>query len=106
MKEVLAKFNVRSVGSHNQYKALLHIFMQILTPEAAQAEIINKYFTSPGTVLPLPSFDQSVQHLPQHSPGKHKHRESPLGRTTNTHAIQFLKVFLKVEKDKETEREH
>ena len=41
--------------------------MQILTPEAARAEIINKDFTSPETVLSLPSFDQSVQHLPQHS---------------------------------------
>ena len=41
--------------------------MQILTPEAARAEIINKDFTSLETVLPLPSFDQSVQHLPQHS---------------------------------------
>ena len=41
--------------------------MQMLTTEAAQAEIINKDFTSPGTVLPLPSFDQGVQHLPQHS---------------------------------------
>ena len=50
----------------------------MLTTEAAQAEIINKDFTSPGTVLPLPSFDQSVQRLPQHSPGKHKQRESPL----------------------------
>ena len=41
--------------------------MQILTPEAAQTEITNKDFTSPETVLPLPSFDQSGQHLPQHS---------------------------------------
>ena len=39
----------------------------MLTTEAAHAEIINKDFTSPGTVLPLPSFDQSVQRLPQHS---------------------------------------
>ena len=52
--------------------------MQMLTTEAAQAEIINNDFTSPGTVLPLPSFDQSVQRLPQHSPGKHKQRELPL----------------------------
>ena len=53
----------------------------MLTTEAAQAEIINKDFTSPGTVLPLPSFDQSVQRLPQHSPGKHKQRELPLTMT-------------------------
>ena len=39
--------------------------MQILTPEAAQAEILNKDFTSSETVLPLPSFDQSLQHLLQ-----------------------------------------
>ena len=57
--------------------------MQMLTTEAAQAEIINKDFTSLGTVLPLPSFDQSVQRLPQHSPGKHKQRESPLFTVTD-----------------------
>ena len=39
--------------------------MQMLTTEAAQAEIINEDFTSPETVLPLPSFDQSLQRLPQ-----------------------------------------
>ena len=38
---------------------------QILTLEAAQDEIINKNFTSPELVLPLPSFDQSLQRLPQ-----------------------------------------
>ena len=37
----------------------------MLTTEAAQAEIINEDFTSPETVLPLPSFDQSLQRLPQ-----------------------------------------
>ena len=37
----------------------------MLTTEAAQAEIINENFTSPETVLPLPSFDQSLQRLPQ-----------------------------------------
>ena len=55
------------MGSYNQHKEFMHIFMQILTREAARAEIINKDFTSLETVLPLPSFDQSVQHLPQHS---------------------------------------
>ena len=44
----------------------------MLTTEAAQAEIINEDFASPETVPPLPSFDQSLQPLPQHSPGKHK----------------------------------
>ena len=39
--------------------------MQILTPEAAQAEILNKDFISSETVLPLPSFDQNLQHLLQ-----------------------------------------
>ena len=39
--------------------------MQMLTTEAAQAEIINEDFTSPEIVLPLPSFDQSLQRLPQ-----------------------------------------
>ena len=39
--------------------------MQMLTTEAAQAEIINKDFTSPETVLPLPSFGRSLQHLQQ-----------------------------------------
>ena len=39
--------------------------MQMLTIEAAQAEIINKDFTSPETVPPLPSIDQSLQRLPQ-----------------------------------------
>ena len=39
--------------------------MQILTPEAAQAEILNKDFTSSETMLPLPSIDQSLQHLLQ-----------------------------------------
>ena len=39
--------------------------MQMLTTEAAQAEIINEDFTSSETVLPLPSFDQSLQRLPQ-----------------------------------------
>ena len=63
----MANFDLRSVGSHNQKEALLHIFMQMLTTEAAQAEIINKDFTSPGTVLPLPSFDQGIQRLPQQS---------------------------------------
>ena len=42
--------------------------MQMLTKEAAQAEIRNKYFTSPETVLPLPSFDRSLQRLPQQAP--------------------------------------
>ena len=39
--------------------------MQMLTKEAAQAEFRNKFFTSPETVLPLPSFDRSLQRLPQ-----------------------------------------
>ena len=39
--------------------------MQMLTTEAAQAEIINEDFTSSEAVLPLPSFDQSLQHLLQ-----------------------------------------
>ena len=39
--------------------------MQMLTTEAAQAEIINEDFTSWETLLSLPSFDQSLQHLPQ-----------------------------------------
>ena len=39
--------------------------MQMLTTEAAQAEIINKDFTSPETVLPLPSFGRNLQRLPQ-----------------------------------------
>ena len=39
--------------------------MQMLTTEAAQAEIINEDFTSPETVLPLPSFGRNLQHLPQ-----------------------------------------
>ena len=39
--------------------------MQMLTTEAAQAEIINKDFTSPETVPPLPSIDQRLQRLPQ-----------------------------------------
>ena len=39
--------------------------MQMLTTEAAQAEIINEDFTSPETVLPLPSFGRNLQRLPQ-----------------------------------------
>ena len=39
--------------------------MQMLTTEAAQAEIINEDFTSPETVLPLPSFGRNLQCLPQ-----------------------------------------
>ena len=65
MYKTLANFDLRSVGSHNQKEALLHILMQMLTTEAAQAEIINKDFTSPETVLPLPSFGRNLQHLPQ-----------------------------------------
>ena len=63
--ETLANFDLRNVGSHNQKETLLHIPIQILTLEAAQAEIINKNFTSWESVLPLPSFDQSLQRLPQ-----------------------------------------
>ena len=37
----------------------------MLTTEAAQAEIINEDFTSPETVLPLPSFGRNLQRLPQ-----------------------------------------
>ena len=65
MYKTLANFDLRSVGSHNQNETLLHILIQMLTTEAAQAEIINEDFTSPETVLPLPSFDQSLQRLPQ-----------------------------------------
>ena len=39
--------------------------MQMLTTEAAQADIINEDFTSPETVLPLPSFGRNLQRLPQ-----------------------------------------
>ena len=39
--------------------------MQMLTTEAAQAEVINKNFTSLESVLPLPSFAQNLQRLPQ-----------------------------------------
>ena len=39
--------------------------MQMLTIEAAQAEIINKDFTSPESLPPLPSIDQNLQHLLQ-----------------------------------------
>ena len=65
LHKTLTNSDIRSVGSHNQHKEFLHIFMKILTPEAAWAEIIKKNFTSPESVLPLPSFDQSLQHLPQ-----------------------------------------
>ena len=63
--ETLANFELRNVGSHNEKETLLHIPIQILTLEAAQAEIINKDFTSPETEPPLPSIDQSLQRLPQ-----------------------------------------
>ena len=43
-----------------RWKKFLHFLMQMLTTEAAQAEIINKDFISRGTVLLLPSFDQSA----------------------------------------------
>ena len=39
--------------------------MQMLTTEAAQAEIISKDLTSLETVPSLPSIDQSLQRLPQ-----------------------------------------
>ena len=65
MHKTLANFHIINVGSHNQKEALLHILMQMLTTEAAQAEIINKNFTSLESVLPLPSFDQNLQRLPQ-----------------------------------------
>ena len=39
--------------------------MQMLTTEAAQAEIISKDLTSLQTVPSLPSIDQSLQRLPQ-----------------------------------------
>ena len=65
MYNTLANFDLRNVGSHNQKETLLHIPIQILTLEAAQAEIINKNFTSWESVLPLPSFGQSLQRLPQ-----------------------------------------
>ena len=59
MYKILANFDLRNVGSHNQQETLLHIPMQMLTTEAAQAEIIIKNCTSPESVLPRPSFDQS-----------------------------------------------
>ena len=65
MYKILANSDLRNVGSHNQMETLLHIPIQILTLEAAQAEIKNKNLTSPESVLPLPSFDQSLQRLPQ-----------------------------------------
>ena len=39
--------------------------MQILTPEAAQADILSKDVTKSETVLPLPSFGQKLQRLLQ-----------------------------------------
>ena len=65
MYETLTNFDLRRVGSHNQNETLLHILIQMLTTEAAQAEIINEDFTSPETVLPLPSFGRNLQRLPQ-----------------------------------------
>ena len=65
MYYTLANFDLRNVGSHNQKETLLHIPLQILTLEAALAEIINKKIPSPESVLPLPSFDQNLQRLPQ-----------------------------------------
>ena len=65
MYKALADFDLRNVGSHNQKETLLHIPIQILTLEAALAVIKNKNFTSPESVLPLPSFDQSLQRFPQ-----------------------------------------
>ena len=63
--ETLANFDLRNVGSHNQKETLLHIPIQFLTLEAAQAETINEDFTSLETVLPLPSFGRNLQRLPQ-----------------------------------------
>ena len=40
-------------GAMAQVLHILHILMQMLTIEAAQAKIINKDFTSLGTVLSL-----------------------------------------------------
>ena len=89
----MANFDLRSVDSHNQHKEFQHIFMQILTLEAARAEIINKDFTSPETLLPLLSFDQSVQRLPQHSPRKQKERESPLVIVNISHLNFYCKTL-------------
>ena len=52
----------------------------MLTTEAAQAEIINEDFTSPETVLPLPSFDQSLQRLPQQAFWRWTIQNLPWGR--------------------------
>ena len=65
MYKTLVNFDLRNVGSHNQKETLLHIPIQILTLEAALAEIIIKNFPSLESVLPLPSFDQNLQRLPQ-----------------------------------------
>ena len=65
MYKTLAYFDLRNVGSLNQKETLLHIPLPILTQEAVKAEIINKNFFSPESVLPLPSFDQNLQRLPQ-----------------------------------------
>ena len=52
--------------------------MQMLTTEAARAEITNTDFTSLETVPPLPSFDQCLQRLPQQALSKQYTRKKAL----------------------------
>ena len=66
--------------------------MQMLTTEAAQAEIINEDFTSPEIVLPLPSFDQSLQRLPQQAFWRWSIQNLPCTHSTGRSHTLFVRL--------------